>query len=312
MDSRAQSTVVATVLLVAIVFIVGGTIFVAGSNTVGDTPRTAPSTALNLDMNSSSLVFTHLSGESLNASDTVVVLNGNDGSTERIRLSDAVDSDADERLTVGESVTLLYTASTSSYTVYLVDEASKQPIGNWRRTVSILGVDLGTNGGGLAVSDINSDSSTDGSATVTRNGRTVEMKGNRWAETSKQYTITPDTTLSVTFESDVVCEIHAVGFADTQDEDRMIRLAGTQNWGTNVTAFGEPYYQEGSGRVRYQIPIGSFYAGNYSVGDQLGADNELTANLVLTNDCDDQSGLVDGTNDPADVESTYSGIDVST
>ena len=306
MDSRAQSTVVATVLLVAIVFIVGGTIFVAGSNTVGDTPRTAPSTALNLDMNSSSLVFTHLSGESLDASDTVVVLNGNDGSTERIRLSDAVNSDADGRLTVGESVTLLYTASTSSYTVYLVDEASKQPIGNWRRTVSVLGIDVGATGGGLKASGINGDSLA-GSATVTRDGRTVEMKGNRWANTSKQYTITPDTTLSVTFESDVVCEIHAVGFAEGQDESRMIRLAGTQNWGTNVTDLGEPYYQEGSGRVRYQIPIGEYYDDE---GQLTGG--ELTAELVLTNDCDDQSGLVDGTNDPEDVESTYSGIDVST
>jgi len=300
MDSRAQSTVVATVLLVAIVFIVGGTIFVAGSNTVDDTPRTAPSTALNLDMNSSSLVFTHLSGESLTASDTVVVLNGNDGSTDRIPLSDAVDSDADGRLTVGESVTLLYTASTSSYTVYLVDEASRQPIGNWRRTVSILGVDLGTNGGVLAASNINSDSSA-GSATVTRNGRTVEMKGNRWANTSKQYTITPDTTLSVTFESDVVCEIHAVGFAGGQDESRMIRLAGTQGWGTNVTEFGEPYYQEGSGEVRYQIPIGSYYDDE----GELGADGELTAKLVLTNDCD-------GGDDVATVESTYSDIRLST
>ena len=308
MDSRAQSTVVATVLLVAIVFIVGGTIFVAGSNTVDDTPRIAPSTALNLDMNSSSLVFTHLSGEPLDANETTAVLNGNDGSTERIPLSDAVDSDADGRLTVGESVTLLYTASTSSYTVYLVDEASRQPIGNWRRTVSILGVDLGTNGGVLAASNINSDSSA-GSATVTRNGRTVEMKGNRWANTSKQYTITPDTTLSVTFESDVVCEIHAVGFANAQDEDRMIRLAGTQNWGTNVTAeFGEPYYQEGSGRVRYRIPIGEFYDDT----GELGTGDELTARLVLTNDCDAKSGLIDQTNDPEDVESTYSGIEVST
>ncbi|AZQ15214.1 type IV pilin N-terminal domain-containing protein [Halorubrum sp. PV6] len=307
MDSRAQSTVVATVLLVAIVFIVGGTIFVAGSNTVGDTPRTAPSTALNLDMNSSSLVFTHLSGESLNASDTVVVLNGNDGNTERIRLSDAVDSDADGRLTVGESVTLLYTASASSYTVYLVDEASKQPIGNWRRTVSVLGVDLGTNGGGLKASGDVNPGSDNGTATVSQNGRTVKIKGNQWAQTDKSYTITPDTTLSVTFESDVVCEIHAVGFAEGQDESRMIRLAGTQNWGTNVTDLGEPYYQEGSGRVRYQIPIGEYYDDE---GQLTGG--ELTAELVLTNDCDDQSGLVDGTNDPEDVESTYSGIDVST
>jgi len=298
MDSRAQSTVVATVLLVAIVFIVGGTIFVAGSNTVDDTPRIAPSTALNLDMNSSSLVFTHLSGESLTASDTVVVLNGNDGSTERIPLSDAVDSDADGRLTVGESVTLLYTASTSSYTVYLVDEASRQPIGNWRRTVSILGVDLGTNGGNLKASSINSDS---GTVTVTGDGRTVEITGNQWAQTSASYTITPDTTLSVTFESDVVCEIHAVGFAGGQDESRMIRLAGTQGWGTNVTEFGEPYYQEGSGEVRYQIPIGSYYDDE----GELGADGELTAKLVLTNDCD-------GGDDVATVESTYSDIRLST
>ena len=296
--TRAQSTTVATVFLVLTVFVIGGSIYVVGSNTLDSATRESPRAALDLETESSVLSFRHRSGDSITLDETTAVLTGTDGTTQRIPLPSNTKSDDDGQMTAGESVELSYTPTTPSFTIRLVHEPSRSTLGTWERTVTIPSLDLSDSGGDVTRSNVNSGSNG-GTVTFSNGGRTVVINGDQWAQSSKSYTVGTETTLSVTFESSSVCEIHAIGFADTQNEDRMVRLAGSQNWGTNVTEFGEPYYQQGDGKVRYNIPIGSHYE---SKGILRGSRPELTAKLTLTNDCDD------GPPSGSPVQSDYSQI----
>ena len=296
--TRAQSTTVATVFLVLTVFVIGGSIYVVGSNTLDSATRESPRAALDLETESSVLSFRHRSGDSITLDETTAVLTGTDGTTQRIPLPSNTKSDDDGQMTAGESVELSYTPTTPSFTIRLVHEPSGSTLGTWERTVTIPSLDLSDNGGDVTRSNVNSGSNG-GTVTFSNGGRTVVINGDQWAQSSKSYTVGTETTLSVTFDSSSVCEIHAIGFADTQNEGRMVRLAGSQNWGTNVTEFGEPYYQQGDGKVRYNIPIGSHYE---SKGILRGSRPELTAKLTLTNDCDD------GPPSGSPVQSDYSQI----
>lgn len=281
MRSRGQSSTVATVLLVGIVFVIAGGIYVVGSGVVEDATREPTTAAVSLEANSSTLVVTHRAGDALAYEDTVVVVSGSDGSTNRIRLS-SVEGKSDGQLTPGERIEIPYVASTPSFTVRLIDEANEQLLREWDRTVSIPGLELTGDGAGVTRSSINSGSNS-GEITFSDGGRTLSIEGNQWVQSSESYRITPKTRLSVTFESTSVCEIHAIGFADQQNSDRMIRLAGSQPWGTSVAEFDASLYQQGDGTIRYEIPIGQYYE---QTGVLDGPDAELTAKLTLTNDCD--------------------------
>lgn len=281
MRSRGQTSTVATVLLVGIVFVIAGGIYVVGSGVVEDATREPTTAAVGLEANSSTLVVTHRAGDTLAYEDTVVVVTGSDGSTDRIRLS-SVAGDSDGRLTPSERIEIPYVPVTPSYTVRLVDESNEQVLGEWDRTVSIPGLELTSDGAGVTWSNVNSGS-TSGEITFSDGGRTLSIEGNQWVQSSESYTVTPETRLSVTFESASVCEIHAIWFADRQNSDRMIRLAGSQPWGTSVAEFGASLYQQGDGTSRYEIPIGQYYE---RTGVLDGPDDELTATLTLTNDCD--------------------------
>jgi FlaG/FlaF family flagellin (archaellin) len=281
MRPRAQSEAIGTILLVGIAVIVVGGLLVTGSGVVDDAQRRGPSAAVSTAANGTTLAVTHESGDAVTADEVVAVLTGDDGTVRRIRLSDFdAPGDGDGRLTSGETFATGYSPPSTSFSLRLVHEPSELVIAERALTVDLVGLDFSSSGGDAGNTTINGGS-TEGTTTVTDGGRTVEITGNQWAQSSATYTVTPDTELSFTFESTDTCEIHAIGFANRQNQDRMVYVSGTQGWGTNVTTFGEPFYRAGDGPVRYTVPIGQRYddTGQLSGGS-------LTAKLTFTNDCD--------------------------
>jgi len=290
MRGRGQSEAVGTVLMAGIAVVVVAGLVVTGSSVVNDAQRDAPSAALDVRANGTSLSVTHTSGDALAADEVTAVLTG-DGSTRRLQLS-AFDErgDGDARVVSGETFRTTYTPPSTSFTLRLVHGPSELVIAERALSVARPGIDFSAGGSHSPSQTPYNVNDPSGSVTVTDGGSTVKMEGNRWAEVDYSYTITPETVLSFTFESDNECEIHAIGFADSQNERRMVRVFGTQNWGTRVDTFaGQQYYDPADGRVDYTVPIGQLYDSN----GQLGGDDELDANhVVFVNDCDG-GGAVD-------------------
>jgi len=94
------------------------------------------------------------------------------------------------------------------------------------------------------------------------------LTGNLWKRLAVNYTVTPDSVMTFEFRSNNIPEIAAIGFDNdnsfTNDNDRFF-LFGTQ---TSGISFSEPvstYQYDGSGDwVSVEIPIGTFFTGNFS------------------------------------------------
>lgn len=291
-DARGQSATLGTVLLALVGVVLVGGLLATGSGVVEDAERDAVSAALSVEANATAVTVVHESGDVLRVPNLVLVVDGE--RTERVPFSEfARRGDGDDRVASGEPFVATHAAGGSTLDVRVVRESGDDSttLARVTRTVeaAAAGIDFSPDGADAANAAINGGS-TDGTTTVADGGRTVVVEGNQWATARRTYTVTPDTRLSFTFESDNTCEIHAIGFASSQNRRRMVYVAGSQGWGTNVTDYGGAWYRVGDGRVRYDVPIGEVYADN----GVLGADDRLDASeLTLVNDCDDPANRVD-------------------
>lgn len=108
---------------------------------------------------------------------------------------------------------------------------------------------------------------------ISEDGTTLTLTGNTWKQVLGTFVITEYTILEFDFDLINEGEIHAIGF-DVDDDfapDTMFRIAGTQNWGIDVTALRAP----GTNTVR--IPVGQFFTST--------PENPFTR-IVLVNDDD--------------------------
>ena len=121
-----------------------------------------------------------------------------------------------------------------------------------------------------------SDQDISGDVTVEDNGKTVALAGNRWVNTEKTYTITPDTVLEFDFLSTQEGEIHGIGFDEDdllKNDLRIFQIFGKQTW-DGVRKSPAQYTTNDMGTwVHFSIPIGQYYAGE-------------NMRLVFTNDHD--------------------------
>ncbi|EAQ80262.1 hypothetical protein DSM3645_19738 [Blastopirellula marina DSM 3645] len=116
------------------------------------------------------------------------------------------------------------------------------------------------------------DQTPDGLA-VSEDGATLTLTGNTWKQVLGSFVITEHTILEFDFDLLSEGEIHAIGF-DVDDDiapGMTFRIAGTQDWGIDVTSLRV----EGTNKVR--IPVGQFYTST--------AENPFTR-IVLINDDD--------------------------
>ena len=98
-----------------------------------------------------------------------------------------------------------------------------------------------------------------GSASVSSNGLSITLTSNSWKSINLSYDVTPNTVLEFDFSSTSEGEIHGMGF-DTDNgasSDRIFKVFGTQNWG--IIDFDN----YAGGTQNYQIPVGTFYTGNF-------------------------------------------------
>lgn len=100
-----------------------------------------------------------------------------------------------------------------------------------------------------------------GSAAIQDGGATLFLQNNAWKDIAFSYTVTANTVIEFDFRSTIQGEIHGIGF-DTDEgisSNRTFKVHGTQNWGiTNYDNYS------GSSWTTYQIPVGSFYTGNFN------------------------------------------------
>lgn len=111
---------------------------------------------------------------------------------------------------------------------------------------------------------------------ISEDGTTLTLTGNTWKQVLGSFVITEFTILEFDFDLISEGEIHAIGFDvdDDTNPDTMFRIAGTQDWGIDVTALRVP----GTNTVR--IPVGQFITST--------AENPFTR-IVLVNDDDASS-----------------------
>lgn len=106
------------------------------------------------------------------------------------------------------------------------------------------------------------------SGPITTSTDQVNLQGNFWKRKAFNYTVTADTVLTFEFQSTLQPEIAAIGFDnDTNfgnDNDRFF-LYGSQTSGITFSAPVGTYQYDGSGNwMSVEIPIGTFFTGNYS------------------------------------------------
>lgn len=98
-----------------------------------------------------------------------------------------------------------------------------------------------------------------GSISISDNGVTFTLRGNRARSLPFDYQVTANTRIAFEFTSDVEGEIHAIGLDDNNSvsQNRTFQLYGTQTWG--VQDFNN--YQSSDGSKHYDIPVGEYFTG---------------------------------------------------
>ncbi len=95
-----------------------------------------------------------------------------------------------------------------------------------------------------------------GTVSVSPDGSSLTLDGNRWQYINFPYTITANTVLEFDFSSSVEGEIHGIGFDTNLNVDsNLFQLHGSEIWGiqdfNNYAGAGTPQH--------YTIPVGQFY-----------------------------------------------------
>lgn len=223
---------------------------------------------------------------------TTVELQGADGATPTFVAPEGVtDSTLTFEVTVsdGENTSV----DTVTITVEADDDAPIADAGEDQTVSEGDTVTLRAAAPGVDFSDASFDSyggsSQDKTAVVSvvDGGATVHLEGNGWKMTELPTSISADTILSFDIRVGAEGEIHGIGFDndDGLSENRMFRVAGTQDWGIDGLA---DYATQQGEWVHYEIPVGQFYTGDFD-------------NLVFANDHDGSGG---------DVEAWFSNIRV--
>jgi len=98
---------------------------------------------------------------------------------------------------------------------------------------------------------------------VDNGGRTLAIQGNRWKKIPFEYTVTPNTVLEFTFQSDKKGEIHAIGFDQDNSisSDKAFKVFGPQPWAIQSWPQQMSYGNEYGRSIRYVIPVGQYYTG---------------------------------------------------
>jgi FlaG/FlaF family flagellin (archaellin) len=276
--NRGQSTTVATVFLVAVVLVVGGSIAYSANGVVTDAQRDPVSAAVTADVDGRNVTVTHESGDELAAADVDLVLGSEDGTT-RLSMDGATQrGDGDGTLTAGETFVVGHGLTGETATVSVVHRPSGSVLARDEVEVPVVGTVPDPS---AAVTGY-SAGGQDGGGSLTVSDGTYRLEGNTWKEVDFDYTVTADTVLVVEFESTDQGELHAVGLGtDNQGAQPLYKLYGTQDAAdTGAYNFDGRYatYTDGDGWVRYEIPVGEAFQGDVS-------------KLVFVND-DDSGGSV--------------------
>ncbi|GAA0853767.1 M12 family metallo-peptidase [Aliiglaciecola litoralis] len=99
-----------------------------------------------------------------------------------------------------------------------------------------------------------------GSHQVLDDGLTLKLDGNVWRKIPLSIEITRDTIIEFDYKSDLLGEVHGLGFSVNNDLSRSTTFAlmGTQIWGiTDFNYTGNGEYQH------FEIPVGDYYTGAF-------------------------------------------------
>ena len=291
---RAQSEVIGSLLLVAVGVLLVGVVAVLGFSLVEDTNRDPTTASLSSSVSGANLTLVHTAGNALPAAETVMILRGGED-TRRVRLSSLspVAGSAGDGVSAGDRYRLPHDVIQGELRVTVVDEEGGAVLHDQQFWITdgIAGELITADAGTLSDfgGNYNDPSAT---TTVSDDGRTVTVTGNKWQLIDKNYTVTEDTVLTFEFRSSKEGAIHGIGLENAgtgQNSGRVVRLSGVQNWGVNVSGYGGSYYQTGDDWTRYEVPIGEVYRDTNNLGD---ADS-----LVVVNDCDGDEGVSCGSHD---------------
>ena len=128
-----------------------------------------------------------------------------------------------------------------------------------------------------SIQSFSSSQDRSGEAIVGTDNNAIELIGNSWKRIDFDYQITTNTVLEFEFESNIEGELHGIAF-DTDSgisANQSFIVHGSQNWGINFKS-----YDEGSGKMKFSIPIGRYYTGNF---DRLVLINDNDANKAGVN-----------------------------
>ena len=135
------------------------------------------------------------------------------------------------------------------------------------------------------------DDPSSGSVTVSSNGRSITLEGNRWIRFENDVAIAANTVLEFDFSSTSEGEIHGVGFDENNtidsfffDDARIFQVFGTQDW-SNAIEVTDRYTALGTVK-HYKIRVGEFYDDSDTFFGLFG-----TFRLAIVND--DDSGNTD-------------------
>jgi FlaG/FlaF family flagellin (archaellin) len=277
--SRGQSTAVATVFLVAVLLVVGGTVAYATSGVLEEAQREPVSAAVATDVDGRNVSVTHESGDELAAADIDLVISGEDG-TARLSLDGATQrGNGDGAFTAGETFVVGHGLTGETATVRVIHRPSGSVLARDEFAVPVVGTVPDPS---APVSSYSTDGQ-DGGGSLTVSGGSYRLEGNTWKEVDFDYTVTPDTVLVFEFRSDDQGELHATGLGtDNTGSQPLYKVYGTQNTAsTGAYEFNGTYdtYTDGDGWVRYEVPVGEAFQGDIS-------------HLVFVND-DDGGGSVE-------------------
>ena len=103
------------------------------------------------------------------------------------------------------------------------------------------------------------DNPENGTVTVSEDGRTLRMLGNRWQAIALPYTITPNTILEFDFRVTTVAEIQGISFDTDTILSGVFRIAGDQSFGSDAYRYtGDGEYQH------FIITVGDFLLGDFN------------------------------------------------
>ena len=281
LGGRGQSAIVGNLLLVAVGIVLVALLAVVGFGLVdsAETRAVAPTADVRVSLDGADLTVKHVAGDVVRTADLEVVIRTPEA-TLRLPMENFRDAPGD-RFGAGDTARLAHGVADGLVTVRVVHEPSNTVVERARQRVTGEKVAMAAFDDTTSTNRYAGGQNGDGSTTVADGGRTVRLEGNQWRYLDYRYNVTPDTVLTFEFKSTAEGDIHGIGLEDdtgSQDQERVVRLYGTQRWGINVSTAGQPYYRTGDGWRRYTVPLGDLYESRGRLGQ--------TDHLVVVMDCD--------------------------